>query len=55
MDNLIVGSIVILRSGGPAMTVVEIREDGFINARWFANDELKYDAFSKYELVKVEP
>ena len=33
-----VGDVVILRSGGPAMTVIEIRADGFIGARWFVND-----------------
>ena len=48
-----VGDVVLYKSGGPAMTIIELRNDGFIAARWFANYELKYDAFDKKELLKV--
>lgn len=36
------------------MTIIEIREDGFVAARWFDNCELRYDAFDRRELVRVQ-
>ena len=54
MNEVKIGDIVILRSGGPTMTVIETGPDKFINTVWFVNDELKRDAFDQRELVKVE-
>lgn len=55
MDDLFkVGDVVLLKSGGPVMTIIEIRSDGYLAARWFTSEaELKYDAFDPKELIKV--
>lgn len=46
-----IGEIVVLRSGGPAMTVEEVRPDGVIDVVWFEDRTLRRDAFLPFELV----
>ena len=52
------GDIVLLRSGGPAMTVYLMREDHagetIYDTIWFDDRELKRDSFSGAELIGVE-
>ena len=48
-----VGTIVFLKSGGPPMTVDDVRDhtDGIIAVQWFAGDILRRDAFHKDSLT----
>lgn len=46
-----IGAVVRLASGGPAMTVDELRCDDVLSVVWFAGDELRRDAFMPAELV----
>jgi uncharacterized protein YodC (DUF2158 family) len=49
------GAVVILKSGGPAMTVMARRDDGLYEVNWFNNkDELKRGAFAEVELVAAD-
>lgn len=51
-----VGDVVALNSGGPAMTVARIVDDGvvnFVDVCWFAGDELKRDAFAPAVLLNA--
>jgi uncharacterized protein YodC (DUF2158 family) len=50
-----IGTIVILKSGGPAMTIIEMgRTDGFYTAAWFdPQGVLQRDAFAEAEIVVV--
>jgi len=54
--TLKIGDIVILRSGGPIMTIIDVNgPDGIINVVWFTdNKELQKDAFTTTELIKIE-
>ncbi len=53
MDDLKIGDVVILKSGGPKMTVYAIGNDA--SCKWFdKNDELQYAAFLKEELKSGE-
>ena len=45
-----VGDLVMLASGGPWMTVRELRDDGLVECVWFADRELFGDAFAPEEL-----
>lgn len=48
------GSFVLLRSGGPIMTVEDMRrDDGLICVQWFNGSELLRDAFDPENLVRV--
>lgn len=57
MADYAVGSLVRLRSGGPAMTVREVAEgDGFIGCVWFHSDDTPRTAyFRPHELVDGVP
>lgn len=52
-----VGDIVVLRSGGPRMTVWRVLSvpSRAVETEWFAGDELKRDAFSQAELEHAPP
>lgn len=50
-----IGDVVILRSGGPRMTVWEVRTDGLVATNWFAGDELRRDNFGAAELELAPP
>lgn len=47
------GSTVLLRSGGPAMTVEWMRDDGVIPVVWFDGTEVQRDAFDHEALIAV--
>lgn len=48
------GDIVILKSGGPLMTVTMLDQNGYIVTRWFnRNDDMKEGTFLPSELTKV--
>jgi uncharacterized protein YodC (DUF2158 family) len=49
------GTIVVLKSGGPAMTIIEVdRTDGLCSVTWFdPQGVLQRDAFSEAEIVVV--
>lgn len=47
------GDLVILRSGGPVMTISYETTDEYIQCDWFNDRELKHDAFHPNELIKV--
>ncbi len=48
-----IGDVVALKSVGPPLTVYGIRGDGLIETCWFANDDLRRDAFSPAELMNI--
>jgi uncharacterized protein YodC (DUF2158 family) len=54
-DEFPEGSLVLLKSGGPMMTVELIRSDDLICTVWFAHNEpdVKRDAFSADQLVRI--
>lgn len=44
------GDVVVLKSGGPKMTVIGFGDTGLLNVNWFAGTELKRDCFADIEL-----
>lgn len=53
-----VGDVVLLRSGGPSMTIYFVRphDPPFVyGVEWFDNHELKRDSFSELELICPRP
>jgi uncharacterized protein YodC (DUF2158 family) len=46
------GDVVVLKSGGPKMTVMEVRSDGLL-CRWFAGNESKIDVFEPVTVIAV--
>lgn len=51
--DMMTGAIVRLNSGGPKMTVDEVRNDGFVMVAWFAGDDLRQEAFPA-DMLTVE-
>ncbi|WP_081997765.1 YodC family protein [Wocania ichthyoenteri] len=52
MNDLKVGDVVVLKSGGPSMTIYQIGND--VSCKWFDGNELKYGGFVKEELELEE-
>ncbi|SHH60092.1 DUF2158 domain-containing protein [Winogradskyella jejuensis] len=52
MDDLKIGDVVMLKAGGPKMTIYAIGND--VSCKWFDGNDLKYGGFEKEELVKLE-
>jgi uncharacterized protein YodC (DUF2158 family) len=50
-----VGEVVMLRSGGPEMTVTDVRPDGIIMVAWFGGAVLKTGAFQDQTLDSLCP
>jgi len=48
------GDVVVLRSGGPPMTVEGEDEDGEIQCVWFVGEKTKRDAFPADALEKAD-
>lgn len=48
------GMLVQLRSGGPLMTVEDIRHDFYIATAWFEDATLHRDAFAPEDLYRYE-
>ena len=46
------GEVVMLKSGGPQMTVVNVRE-GDVHVIWFNGADLRQEAFPSFALVSV--
>lgn len=56
MDNLQVGDVVQLKSGGPAMTIQQVHSDRSVFCQWFDKEgALKQGSFQPQQLQKVEP
>src|SRR6266566_8335263 len=56
MENLQVGDVVQLKSGGPTMTINTINNDRSLFCQWFdKNGELKTGRFEAAQLKQVEP
>jgi len=53
-QELKIGDLVKLKSGGPAMTVDNIQENGQIYCRWFVGREAREEYFSPDVLQLVE-
>lgn len=49
-----VGDVVVLKSGGPEMTVYEIQNSDYVNCTWFVGDKPQYASFPSGVLEKVE-
>ena len=47
------GDVVRLKSGGPKMTVVEVRNDGWISCLWFEGSTVYEYNFRLFVLTKV--
>ncbi len=47
------GSVVRLKSGGPAMTVVGVDSDGRLVCKWFDGNKVSMNAFFSFELKEV--
>jgi uncharacterized protein YodC (DUF2158 family) len=58
MEGLRQGDVVMLKSGGPKMTVVDValdyRQQDEVTCKWFAEAEVRTARFYPGELVKVE-
>ena len=52
-NNFQPGDVVLLKSGGPKMTVVEVSEG--IVCKWFMKDVLKSETFEDVALTKYDP
>ena len=50
-ESFPIGVVCKLRSGGPAMTVSQWREDDIVDTEWFDGNALVRDAFHPFELV----
>lgn len=52
-----VGDIVVLRSGGPKMTIARVREDGNVDTDWFedGSGSLQRDVFHEAQLKHAPP
>ncbi len=48
-----VGDVVMLNSGGPAMTITEVK-DGFVVAVWFRDEYKLLDTFCNGSFYKVK-
>lgn len=55
MANFKAGDIVQLKSGGPAMTVVTVREDGGIYCNWFRGAQNEGSVFKLETLQAYVP
>lgn len=53
--GLAIGSVVYLKSGGPALTIAETTTDSIIAVDWFAGEELRREAFHVDELTIANP
>ena len=49
-ENIRIGDVVRLKSGGPRMTVEEIEEDEIVTCTWFEKNELIRGTFKKLTL-----
>lgn len=51
------GTLVMLKSGGPIMSVSDMRDqsDSIISCEWFRDGELKRDAFNLENLIIICP
>ena len=57
-DDFKVGDIVMLRSGGPEMTVAKEKygiDDDEVECQWFGGRKLEWGRFPKASLIHVEP
>ncbi|MFZ7157744.1 YodC family protein [Avibacterium gallinarum] len=50
MDEIKVGTVVQLKSGGPLMTVISDKEDEKILCKWFDHNKSNEEAFPKEAL-----
>lgn len=57
MSNIQIGDVVYLKSGGPAMTVVDVEpETGFSSVVWFIDGKMvERDGFYHSNLTKEDP
>ncbi|MCW5519407.1 DUF2158 domain-containing protein [Aureitalea sp. L0-47] len=49
MDELKVGDVVVLKAGGPSMTIYQINGND-VGCKWFDGNELKHGGFVTQEL-----
>jgi uncharacterized protein YodC (DUF2158 family) len=49
------GDIVVLKSGGPPMTIDETKSSGAIRCQWFSGKKLEWGAFPPSSLKHHEP
>jgi len=54
MEDFEIGDVVVLRSGGPKMTVHGLVSDGDVVCQWFESNEVHEENFPKEALKKVE-
>ena len=54
MDNFQEGDVVRLKSGGPGMTIKQIRDNGELFCQWFDGNNVKDDYFNPSSLEKDE-
>ena len=55
IDKLFPGTMVILISGGPVMSVSDTRDqsDNLVSCEWFVDNEIRRDSFNLENLVIV--
>lgn len=53
MESFKIGDVVILKSGGPKMTIAKDYNNEHYNATWFINGSVKWGDFDGKTLMKV--
>jgi uncharacterized protein YodC (DUF2158 family) len=54
METFQIGDVVLLKSGGPKMTVDNVLPDGTISCTWWDGKQMNYGAFKSEMLVKAK-
>ncbi|CAJ0561823.1 TPA: DUF2158 domain-containing protein [Proteus mirabilis] len=54
MSNFNIGDVVVLKSGGPKMTVSEVRNDNYVTCVWFEDKQTHTQAFVSETLEKED-
>ena len=53
MTDFIIGDLVKLKSGSPAMTVIKIFNNNTVKCSWFKDNEVSYQDFPVLSLDKI--
>ncbi|MEY0027221.1 YodC family protein [Providencia rettgeri] len=52
MGGFNIGDVVVLKSGGPQMTIADFNDDGYVICTWFVDQKVSREAFIPATLEK---